>query len=72
MKDIVFEQNYAKKVEHMNQMAFDQGIHQGRQMGWNEVFSIVMQLQAEKQEITQDSVTQKINEMLMFQQTQQQ
>lgn len=41
-------------------------------MGWNEVFSIVMQLQAEKQEITQDSVTQKINEMLMFQQTQQQ
>lgn len=63
MKDIVFEQNYAKKVEQMNQMAFDQGIHQG----WNEVFSIVMQLQAENQEITQESVTQKINEMLMAQ-----
>lgn len=63
MKDIVFEQNYAKKVEQMNQMAFDQGIHQG----WNDVFSIVMQLQAENQEITQESVTQKINEMLMAQ-----
>lgn len=72
MKDIVFEQNYAKKVEQMNQMAFEQGINQGRQMGWNEVFSIVMQLQADKQEITQESVTQKINEMLMLQQTQQQ
>lgn len=72
MKDIVFEQHYAKKVEAMNQMAFEQGINQGRQMGWNEVFSIVMQLQAEKQEITQESVTQKISEMLMIQQNQQQ
>jgi len=67
MKDIVFEQNYAKKVEEMNQMAFEQGINQGRQIGWNEVFSIVMQLQSENQEITQESVTQKINEMLMAQ-----
>lgn len=67
MKDIVFEQHYAKKVEVMNQMAFEQGINQGRQMGWNEVFSIVMQLQAENQEITQESVTKKINEMLMAQ-----
>ena len=33
MKDIVFEQHYAKKVEAMNQMAFEQGINQGRQMG---------------------------------------
>ncbi len=67
MKDIVFEQHYAKKVEAMNQMAFEQGINQGRQMGWNEVFSIVMHLKAENQEITQESVTQKINEMLMAQ-----
>ena len=48
-------------------MAFEQGINQGRQMGWNEVFSIVMHLKAENQEITQESVTQKINEMLMAQ-----
>ncbi len=67
MIDIVFEQNYAKKVEKMNQMAFEQGINQGRQIGWNEVFSIVMHLQSENQEITQESVTQKINEMLMAQ-----
>lgn len=67
MKDIVFEQHYAKKVEAMNQMAFEQGINQGRQMGWNEVFSIVMHLKVENQEITQESVTQKINEMLMAQ-----
>lgn len=67
IRDVVFEQNYAKKVEQATQMAFQQGFAQGRQAGWNEVFSVVMHLQQEKQPITQENVIALINQMLVEQ-----
>ena len=70
MIDIVFEQHYAKRVEEMNQAAFQQGVAQGRQAGWNEVFSVVMHLQAENQPINQENVIGLINQMLLEQSTQ--
>lgn len=67
IRDVVFEQNYAKKVEQATKMAFQQGIAQGRQAGWNEVFSVVMHLQQENQPITQENVIALINQMLVEQ-----
>lgn len=67
MIDIVFEQTYAKRVEQINQAAFQQGFAQGRQSGWNEVFSVVMNLQTENQPINQENVIALINQMLLEQ-----
>lgn len=72
IRDIVFEQNYAKKVEEINQMAFQQGFAQGRQAGWNEVFNVVMHLMSQNQAVTQESVIALINEMLVQQSQQNQ
>lgn len=71
IRDIVFEQNYAKRVEKINQAAFQQGVIQGRQSGWNEVFNVVMQLQSENKAITQDNVIELINQMMVDQSQQQ-
>lgn len=65
IRDIVFEENYAKKVEQINQVAFQQGYGQGRQSGWNEMFSVIMHLQAENEPITQEKVIGLINQMLL-------
>lgn len=67
IRDIVFEENYGKKVQEMTQMAYQQGFVQGRQNGWNEVFSVVMHLQQQNQPITQENVIELINQMLVEQ-----
>ncbi len=64
IRDVVFEEVYAKKVEEINQMAFQQGFAQGRQAGWNEVFNVVMHLMSQNQPVTQESVIALINQML--------
>lgn len=64
IRDVVFEEVYAKKVEEINQMAFQQGFVQGRQAGWNEVFNVVMHLMAQNQPVTQENVISLINQML--------
>ena len=72
IRDIVFEENYAKKVEQINQQAFQQGYAQGRQSGWNEMFSIVMHLQSTNELITQEKVIGLINQMLLDEKQQEQ
>lgn len=70
IRDIVFEQNYASRVEKINQAAFQQGFEQGRQNGWNELFNVIMHLQSQDQPITQENVITLINQMLQEQQNQ--
>lgn len=72
IRDIVFEQNYASRVEKINQMAFQQGFEQGRQSGWNELFNVVIHLESQNQPITQENVINLINQMLQEQQNQEQ
>lgn len=63
-RDVVFEEIYAPMVQQNMQSAFEQGLSQGRQNGWNELFNAVMHLQYQNLPITQENITALINQML--------
>ncbi len=64
IQDIVFEQNYAKKVNAHTQQVAQQAFMGGRQQGWNEVLYIVGKLQEEDKEITPENIVEELKIML--------
>lgn len=68
MRDIVFEQNYAKRVGEHTQQVAQQAFMSGRQQGWNDLLFIVAQMQAAKIEVTPDTMVKELQKFLNSQQ----
>lgn len=68
MRDIVFEQNYAKQINAQVQKIGQQAFMAGRHQGWNDLLVIARQLQDTNAVITTELLVEELNKLLNAQQ----
>ncbi len=56
INDIVFQQNYAKKVDEHIQKVANQSYMAGRQQGWNDMIFVLNSLQQDNIELSQANI----------------
>ncbi len=70
IQDIVYQQNYAKKVNEHIQQVVHQTYMEGRQQGWNDMIFILNDLQEKNIELSQKNIVAALQELLDKQQNQ--
>jgi hypothetical protein len=64
IRDIVFEQMYAKKVDAHVQQVAQQSFMSGRQQGWNDIMFILNELESKNIEPNQEVIVKYLQQML--------
>ncbi len=68
IKDVVFEQNYAKQINAQVQKIGQQAFMAGRQQGWNDLLVLAGLLQTTNTVITPEVLAEELNKFLNSQQ----
>lgn len=60
INDVVFQQNYASKVNAHFQEVANQAYRDGRQQGWNDMMFAINKIQEKKLTISQENIIEEL------------